>query len=110
MNEGDLVRVRFGGPGFTDGLPGVAFVDGLSTPVMRHQGMRLVASLGGGATVVELDAEGNPLDALSADLAALPSEPASSDAPGVLVAHPAPPAPSASRDTLPGPGPRRPRS
>ncbi len=109
MDEGDLVRVRYGAPSYNDGMPGVVFVGGLSTPVARHQGMRLAASLGGGAEVVELDAEGNTLDASpvepppapDADLAALPTEPAPDDAPGVSAAHPAPPAPSASPARIP---------
>lgn len=117
--SGDLVRVRYGGPGFTDGLRGASFVGGLCQPIARELAARIVAGLGNGARVVECDAAGNPLDvhvppsapapapAPAADLAALPPEPAPDDAPEVSPAHAAPPASSPLPRHVPPPARRR---
>ena len=104
MSTDDLVRVRYC-RGFTDGLSGASFVDGVSNPIPRLRAARIVANLGNGARVLEAGEEPWPVAALSlveplpspdAALAALPTEPAPDDASGVSAAHPAPPAPSAS--------------
>lgn len=95
----DLVRVRYQ-RGFTDGLAGTAFVDGVSLPISRLRAARIVAGLGNGACVIEPGVEPWP-----SDLAALPPEPAPNDAPVVSPAHVARPAPSPS----PAPLSHRPR-
>lgn len=114
---GDLVRVRYS-RGFTDGLSGAAFVDGVSNPIHRQLAARIVAGLGNGACILEPGEEpwpaapppAAPLPAAGADLAAPPPEPAPDDAPGVSAAHPAPPAPSASPVRIPyTPSPLPPR-
>ena len=105
MSTDDLVRVRYC-RGFTDGLSGASFVDGVSNPIPRLRAARIVAGLGNGARILDPSEEPwpeaspspvEPPPAPDADLAALPSEPAPDDAPGVSAAHPAPPAPSAIR-------------
>ena len=102
----DLVRVVLS-RGFNDSLGGATIVDGVSDLIPRVRAMRIAVSLGG--RVLEAGEEpwpaapppAAPPSAAGADLAALPSEPAPDDAPGVSAAHPAPPAPSASPVRIP---------
>lgn len=91
----DPVRVVLS-RGFNDSLGGATITDGVSNLIPRVRAMRIAVSLGG--RVLEAGEEPWPVAAPpSPDLAALPTEPAPDDAPGVSAAHPAPPAPSAIR-------------
>ena len=105
MSESDLVRVVYV-RGFTDGLAGASFVDGVSDPIPRLRAARIATCLG--ARVVELDEAPWP-DSLAEVAPPSDAAPAASppDAPEVPPAPTAPPAPSPPPRHVPPPSRRR---